>query len=86
MILLPLSIIAAVLVFWSGFAIGYNWQKMTNNVLDFIDTFTTKLATVEPKPQPKPAATIIDPNDPVQRAKYERDQMMSQLNAPEIKE
>lgn len=79
-----LIFIAAVLVFWSGFAMGFAWR----NIRVRLNELARQIAAVDQPEEPvvtESRGTVIDPEDPVQRAKWERDQMMQALN-PEIDE
>lgn len=85
MLILFLSLIAYSAAFALGLWIGWKLR----DIKDWV-RLTTEYATrkFEPKqPQaPKPTATVIDPGDIVQRAKWERDQMTNAINSPEINE
>ncbi len=85
MTLILLSIIATTLVFMLGLWFGWHLRELGRQGDKIVHYITTKLQPKQPEP-PKPTATVIDPSDPVQRAKYERDQMMGKINGPEIKE
>lgn len=76
-----LSIIAAALVFSIGFWLGHQLREAKEVIKDM----ERRLSPPPPEPV-RPAATIIDPDDLQQRAKFERDEMTRRLNAPEINE
>ncbi len=79
-----LSLIAYSCAFALGLWIGWKLRTIRDWVRLTSEYAITKL---EKKPEPvKPTATVIDASDPVQRAKWERDQMTNAINSPEINE
>lgn len=52
-----------------------NWMDKTTQFI--VDKLSPKSEPAEPA---STGAIIIDPNDPIQRAKYEREEMMRKLN------
>ncbi len=80
-----LSLIAYSLAFALGLWIGWKLQSIHSLLRATSEYIVTKLQPKPPEPV-KPAATVIDASDPVQRAKWERDQMTNAINSPEINE
>lgn len=74
-----IALLAATLIFGGGFALGYAWRGIR---LELLALRTAIKETVHPQP-PQPersTSVIVDPDDPVARAKYEREQIMRGLN------
>lgn len=81
MLLIVLSFIAASLLLTIGFVLGYLFR----DIHDWIHKTTLYMVNkLQPKPEPpKPQGTgavIVDPDDLIQRAKFERDEMTRRIN------
>jgi hypothetical protein len=82
MLALALSFLAAAVLFGGGFALGYAWRGVRIKLDKLALYVTTKVVPKPVEPAPDPSV-LIDPDDPVARAKYERDQIMKGLNPNE---
>lgn len=80
MLLIVLSFIAASIIFAGGVALGYHLRDLTKMVQNLQRMVAAKLAKPEPPTPQGTGAVIVDPDDLVQRAKYERDEMTRRLN------
>jgi hypothetical protein len=70
-----------------GFAMGYDYRKLTKEVKDIQDEIAwpppTNHIAVENKTKPKHTASVVDGDDPVMAAKIEYEERFAKLN-PEI--
>jgi hypothetical protein len=77
-----LSAAAVFMVFLLGVKIGLHLYRMQIKFDSFVGAtkeLMRRTPPTPPKPE-KPQAVIVDPSDPTQRAKFERDEMFKQLN------
>lgn len=73
--LVPVSIIACI----ASFFLGYHFRGLTSRVAQLEETIKQKID--KPVEIEEPQSEIIDPDDPIQEAIYERDQLMRKINS-----
>lgn len=59
---------------------GQQWRELSDRISEIAQVVVTMHKAPKPTEPQETGATLIDPSDPVQRAKWERDQLMKGLN------
>lgn len=75
--IIPAWVVSCIATFWLGFYL----RGLAKKVVELSQELTMK---VDRKPQPEePKSTLLDPDDPVQEAIWQHQQMQKRLNPDE---
>lgn len=80
MLLIVLSFMTASIIFVGGVALGYQLRELTKMVQNLQSIVAAKFAKPEPPKPQGTGAVIVDPDNPVMRAKFEQDELRRRIN------